>query len=363
MTTALEPDRTMNSRIILPPVMVVAAGEATESRTREVLLVPAGMVKTKSGIGSFLMDAAAAELTIAAFSDHGVEVVIDYEHQTLPEFAPRDGKAPASGWIRALRFDPARGLLGDVEWTAEALSDLAAKRYQYLSPVVNVRTSDKRVFALHSAGLTNKPAIVAMDKLAASERTAVANADGGMELVDQLADVLRSKGVDVPEGADLAAVLRAAIDRLAAAADSGDPQPNSEVVTLRSELTAMKQAAREREAQDVIDFAINSRRISARDEAKLGFVREQAMKDPAQARAIVNMLPEVRPPQGRLTPLVDGPAAPAERSSIIANAAREYRENGTLQSVTSLRAFVDMKLGEANSSRLADEEFKALAAR
>ncbi|MGB9626589.1 MAG: phage protease, partial [Phycisphaerae bacterium] len=130
---------------------------------------------------------------------------IDYEHQTLGGgYASPTGQAPAAGWIKRLfvvrpvgiacrgdeategRSDEAKGQLGDekdsgtptpsfslggrggaglyaeVEWTEPARAQLAARQYRYLSPVAIVRKSDRRLVALHSAALTNKPAIVGM---------------------------------------------------------------------------------------------------------------------------------------------------------------------------------------------------------
>lgn len=317
------------NRIIILGVELVASSDAAEAGTREVVLVPPGMVKTKSGSRSFLMDAAAAEMTIAAFREHGVDVVIDYEHQTLPEFASPNGRAPASGWIKTLRFDPAKGLVGEVEWTSEAAAEIASKKYRYLSPVVNVRTSDKRVFALHSAGLTNKPAIERMQALAASERTlqetetpmGIAKLRAALGLPDDATDeavieaalakiggakkeaeVANSERSAVRKALGLTADANAEAVANAAAKLRGDAAAKTELVALREELDTLKKSARDREVQDVVDYAVNSRRVSASDADKLAVIRAEAQKDPVNARVIVNMFPEVKPPQGRITP-------------------------------------------------------------
>jgi phage I-like protein len=61
-----------------------------------------------------------------------------------------------------------------VVWTEEGTAKLTGRAYRYISPVALVRRSDNRVIGLHSAALTNKPAIVGMRPLvngeSASER-------------------------------------------------------------------------------------------------------------------------------------------------------------------------------------------------
>ena len=158
----------------LEHVAMSAGGEA-EAPTR-ILLSPWGEVR--SSTGSFVMDDAAASAVIAAFEAHGTDVPIDYEHQTLGgAYSSPTGQAPAAGWIKrifAVRPQDAAqgerpGLWAEVEWTAESARQLVARQYRYLSPVALVRKSDRRVVALHSAALTNKPAIVGMAPVVASE--------------------------------------------------------------------------------------------------------------------------------------------------------------------------------------------------
>jgi phage I-like protein len=54
------------------------------------------------------------------------------------------------------------GLLAEIEWTDQAKQRLADKEYRYLSPVAIIRKTDRKLVAIHSAALTNKPAIVGM---------------------------------------------------------------------------------------------------------------------------------------------------------------------------------------------------------
>ncbi len=146
------------------PATAGAAGEIVEN-----LICPAGRVESSKG--KFIMDAEAWRSVQAAFNAGTVRPPVDYEHQTLGgDYAAPDGKAPAAGWIETLRFDPARGLIAGVRWTDKAREYIRAGEYRYPSPVVRLRPDDRRVIALHSVALTNKPAIVRRwEALAAKE--------------------------------------------------------------------------------------------------------------------------------------------------------------------------------------------------
>jgi len=152
----------------------IAGAEKSQALPTHILIVPFGDVT--SAAGSFVNDESAMEAIIEAFTDHGTELPIDYEHQTLGgAYASPTGQAPAAGWIRSLIAIASEedatahtlphstpGLWAEVSWTANAEQQLREKAYRYLSPVVLVRKDDRRITALHSVALTNKPAIVGM---------------------------------------------------------------------------------------------------------------------------------------------------------------------------------------------------------
>lgn len=179
------------------------AGDGVPSR---VLLTPWGSVESTNG--SFIVDEESARLVVAAFEEHGTDLPIDYEHQTLGgEFASHDGQAPAAGWIKRVLAEPGVGLLAEIEWTDQAAARLVAKEYRYLSPVAIIRKSDRKLVALHSAALTNKPAIVGMTPIV--NRAAMLNdCDGATELARLRVDL----GLD--DAADPREVLVAASRRL-----------------------------------------------------------------------------------------------------------------------------------------------------
>ncbi|MEE8170124.1 MAG: phage protease [Phycisphaerae bacterium] len=135
----------------------------------EILVSPLGDVASASG--DFTMDEFSARAIIVEFEQHGVDLPIDYEHQTLGEkFASPQGRAPAAGWIQTLFIRPGDGLYAKVLWTADAAEAIAKREYRYVSPVLLVEKESGRARRLHSVALTNMPAIVGMKPIVASRR-------------------------------------------------------------------------------------------------------------------------------------------------------------------------------------------------
>ena len=93
---------------------------------------------------------------IRQFKARRLDLVIDYEHQTLS-----DVQAPAAGWIKDL-YPGEDALMARVEWTQKGREYIANKEYRYLSPVVLVKKADQHAAVFHSAALTNTPAITGM---------------------------------------------------------------------------------------------------------------------------------------------------------------------------------------------------------
>jgi len=138
----------MKDRIII----VVSKIETEDGKAPEwIVLFTKGKGKLETG-EEYLVDEEAFRMVSAKFEARGIDMVIDYEHQTL-----KDGEAPAAGWIKELKWDAAKGIMGRVEWTEKGGSYVAAKEYRYHSPVFAYRPSDKRVVVLAHAALTNWP--------------------------------------------------------------------------------------------------------------------------------------------------------------------------------------------------------------
>ncbi|MBM9605962.1 phage protease [Desulfopila inferna] len=132
--------------------IVAAMSSATGGNLPEwYLIFPEGESEVE-GEGKFIVDQNSWNLVKARIDRRGLEVVFDYEHQTLA-----DTKAPAAGWCKEWRYLEGVGIEAKVDWTEEAAGYLAKSEYRYFSPVFFVRKTDGRLCAVHSVALTNAP--------------------------------------------------------------------------------------------------------------------------------------------------------------------------------------------------------------
>lgn len=142
-----------------------------------IQLFPAGSFAARDGRPGNMRDVAAKAwrmteedsiAVIAEWKARKTRTVVDYEHQTLN--AEVNGMpAPAAGWITNLVFDVHAGLFADVEWTARAKNFIKNGEYRYISPVFGFDPKTGAVTSLHSAALTNNPALDGMMEAAARE--------------------------------------------------------------------------------------------------------------------------------------------------------------------------------------------------
>ena len=324
-----------------------------------LLLVPAGQVKSTSG--DFVMDAAGAGLVIKAFRDHGVDLVIDYDHQTLGgSYASPNGQAPAAGWIKALSFDGRQGLRGDVTWTPDGLHNIDSRSYKYISPVVCVRKSDRRVVGLHSAALTNKPAIAAMTPIAASESVdqfllSLADPPEGGEEAEPVTGEF-TETIDTMD----ADKLQAFVSRIVAELGLADDATGDDLLTaLNTIIGAATEASTDRgragHQQNLVALREELRREMRVDHAIqqnviLAKHRTMALslltKDEALYEEFVNSsAAKARPPAGRTTPPHPGDTL-VDRDKVVREAQREYRTDPDLRRVTTEDAVINLALRE-----------------
>jgi len=126
-----------------------------------ICILPLGTVELVDRREPLEVDLAALKTVAESFLQRGVDVVVDYEHQSL-----QGGRAPAAGWIKelAIRED---GLWGRVEWTQQAQEHLRRREYRYFSPVLKLAPETRRPQALMQVALTNVPAIKGLPPLVA----------------------------------------------------------------------------------------------------------------------------------------------------------------------------------------------------
>ena len=317
--------------------LVACAGQGVELSgvPKEIKILPLGRVHSQKG--DFNVDEESFELIRKQFKDRKLDLVIDYEHQTLA-----DVQAPAGGWIKDL-YKGEDAIIAKVEWTAKAAEYLKNKEYRYLSPVVLVRKRDQKATAIHSVALTNTPAIDGMFALVnsldiediseggnimdlkelakalglpetATEeeiKKAVEDAAKAAEKLKEMDGKKPGEGEPKPEGADMVA-NSTILSMLGLKADAKTEDVAASIMALRAgapdtqaELLALKQRMQEREADEAVGMALKAGKITA---AQSEWARSYALKDMEGFKGFVDKAPVVVPP-GKLD-LKDAPAAP-----------------------------------------------------
>ena len=151
-----------------------------------ITVLPLGRVVSSKG--EFNVDEDSLREMKAQIARKGVDLVVDYEHQTL-----KGVEAPAAGWVKELKLGDG-SIVAVVEWTPRGAEYLKNKEYRYLSPVVNVRKTDNKAIGLHSLALTNTPAIENMTPIVNSD-----NFEGGQKMDMQRLAAALGLGPDATE--------------------------------------------------------------------------------------------------------------------------------------------------------------------
>ena len=281
----------------------------------EVKILPVGTVNSEKG--DFIVDQESYKEMKAEMQRRGIDIVIDYEHQTL-----KDVQAPAGGWVKDLIYTP-EAIVAKVEWTPKAKEYLKNKEYRYLSPVVLTRKSDSKAVVLHSLALTNTPAINGMFAIVNSVDFDTYNTlTGGKEMDLQRIKELLGLPAETPEED----VMNALVKVLEKVKDAPDPktEEDKEVVAnsvilgllelpadsktedVTTKIMALKAGASQRyqemketlerlkqkEADDAVMMALKAGKITA---AQKDWAKEYALKDRKGFDSFVEKAPAVVP--------------------------------------------------------------------
>jgi len=138
--------------------------------------------------GKFSLDVLDLEKIVKNFKAMGLDVVVDYEHQSL-----YGEKAPASGWIRhpnGLKVEDEK-LFALIEWTQEAKAQIKSGEYRYLSPTLVAHATDPKSgedvgWMLHSVALTNTPFFNELPPIAAKNQQTKENDTMSKEALEAL---------------------------------------------------------------------------------------------------------------------------------------------------------------------------------
>lgn len=329
-------------------VMILADGDLGGCPDR-IKILPVGEVKSEKG--SFMVDRESYDAMKAEMQRRGIDIVIDYEHQTL-----KDVQAPAGGWVKELAYTP-EAIEAKVEWTPKAQEYLKNKEYRYLSPVVLTRKRDNRAVALHSLALTNTPAINGMFAIVNSVDADISKDTGGNgmdlqkirellglpadaaeeavmnELVkklggDEKKDEETEPGTD--KGEETQAVANSVILGLLGLPDNAKTEDVAgKIMTLKAGADSQQQEIadalnrlKDREAEDAVMTALKAGKITA---AQKDWAKDYALKDRTGFDSFVEKAPVVVP-VGKLD-LKDAPKKTAGVDSLVLKATGMSKED------------------------------------
>lgn len=277
------------------------AGEGAAVPT-EIQFLPYGYTVTDKG--DMLVDEEAIQELLKFFDKKKNDIVIDYEHQTLEGV-----EAPAAGWIKSLTNKGKDGLWAGVEWTPRAAEYLRNKEYRYLSPVVKARKADKRVVLIHSAALTNSPAIDGMVPIVNK------GGDNPFEEDDKVLKSLICQKLGLPEDATDEQIMEAlekvlatgntvvnkeVLKLLELTDDATIDQAKGKIIALKNpsgyvraeEYNDLKKRLDLRDRDDLVNMALKSGKVAP---AQKDWAEQYAMKDPSGFKAFLENAPQVVP--------------------------------------------------------------------
>jgi len=377
-----------------------------QAETIDVLIAPDGKVQSTSG--DFTVDEESFAAMDETFREHATFLPIDYEHQTLGgDYASPDGTAPAAGWVKTIRYEKGKGVIASVAWTERARNMIRAGEYQYVTPVLIVRKADGKAIGLHSVGLTNRPAIVGMeriaakdqilrfaqddkqdDKLAAGQRKdramnellligkdlGLAEADCKVETITNKIGELKKRAETPPETAKAVLVANAARKALGLKEDADADLVAASIATEKAETAGLK--AMEKELSE-LKVQINNREAeqwvagySAKGVVGIGgddvqrkadreMILRMACSNRADCERVLQQRVAVLPPGGVTKPPAGGEGA-ANRVQVIASARQEYAEGG--MKVSTELVYVNASLREKGLKALSKTEVEELIA-
>lgn len=280
-------------------------------------LCPAGEIRTRDGRGPYrIVDPAQV---IAASLQAGQKLVLDDNHST--DLASPEGRAaPARGWIVELQARDT-GVWGRVEWTEAGRQMVESREYRGISPVIG-HHKDGRVAAILRASLVNQPNFLGLTALHQEESMdfrkwliealgldssaddaaiqaalkAKMGGDAKGEVESALQSALAPLGTALGLTGDItAATLLAGVEQLKdTASKDGDARVTalqSEIVSLTTNLKALQDDGKRKDATAFVDKAIAAGRVgvkAARDE-----YISMHMEDATRAAKLVNAMPIV----------------------------------------------------------------------
>lgn len=241
--------------------------------TIDVSGVPSEFRLLKAGVnaykgGELLFDEQAAASVMARYQARGIQLMADYEHQSLRDDLTGPVPAAAKKWEPEIRGGDL--IAANITWTARAKAMLAEGEYRYFSIACAVEPKTNRVVEIINFALTNLPAADRIEPLVAASaihtrkdkqmKTVIvalglsANAEeaDALAAVSSLKDFERN--VITLSGQKGRAEALGALNALALKASRAD--------AAEAELVALKAASVKAKVEALIDGAIRDGRVA-----------------------------------------------------------------------------------------------------
>lgn len=290
----------MTDTVLIPLSALELPSPAAGSVPEWIHLVPKGRFKARDGRGPWSYQDAAA--TIEESFRRRAKLHVDLNHST--ETAAKLGlEAPAVGYITEME-ERENGIWGRVDWTSRGTELLSDRAYWGVSPVIEY--SGGVVRAIARAALTNDPSVANLTPLSTKETdmflSKVAKLLGLSEDAseeDVLAALEKAQAPDeVPNEAlstigsalgiegevSLTAILATASGLRSASTDQGQA-----LAALQTEVTALRDGNKKRDAEAFVDQAIRDKRVGVKA-SRENYVALH-MENPQRARELVAALP------------------------------------------------------------------------
>ncbi len=266
-----------------------------------IRLLPLGEVELADERPPFVVDRESLLTMVAAFEARGVDLVVDYEHQSL-----KGERAPAAGWIKELKAKE-DGLWARVEWTGQAREYLKNREYRYFSPVLQLDPETRRPEAILQVALTNVPAMKGLAPLVARyQGSGTLAARLGMpgelreEALWQKAEAVLT---ELAEAAGLSGEATAAeVKSEIAALKAGQRERES----LAAEVAALRGELAEAQVHREVERALVAGKLSP---AQKAWALDYCRRDLKGFQAFIAQAPKVVPFGVRLTPQGEEPEA------------------------------------------------------
>lgn len=234
------------------------------------------------GVGGWYVDDSNGYALAESINQLDIELMIDYEHQTL--YLEKNGQGnPAAGWIKQVEYRPNEGLFATVAWTEKAASQIKAGEYRYISPLF-IPDSNGRVVQVLNAALTNRPALHNLAEAFALSHTFNQQKQGQpmLKLLQQLFDAPNATEAEMTEKltalsaakGDTKVALSAVYDELktqtaqavALSAQVANPDPTkfvalSQMQAVQTELNTLKAQHAKEKADSLITQALSDGRL------------------------------------------------------------------------------------------------------